>query len=338
MIGKSLKLATLAKITIPIKLNFFFYQKKKDEFSDPKEINFYDNVFRHFVHSQCENGVWSSEPKKAHLISHTINLTDVYGQWEKDLFFGHMKIFVKSLDEDNTMLPKSWRTENINIENFQIERILKCKENVINNIEEKNVENDEEDALNLSKMDVASFIRKFLIKHNRLKYEQQLKAQLNRIYVNTVNDLINLPAHSWESMQQNHNLGPIITPLLKKDIEQLRLNTKSNEKETKKKSTGEIFADIHKIKRYLFYETKALYNKDNKESNIKDKKDNKLLINKMAYLSKEALKMGFDEQKKDKKFDGGPVLSKIQSYLDENFATSELPDIIKPSHGMILVK
>ena len=42
-------------------------------------------------------------------------------------------------------------------------------------------------------------------------------------------------------------------------------------------------------------------------------------------------------QKNDEKFDGGPILDQIKSYLAENFATANLPKIVKPSHGMILV-
>ena len=34
---------------------------------------------------------------------------------------------------------------------------------------------------------------------------------------------------------------------------------------------------------------------------------------------------------------GGPILDQIKSYLAENFATANLPKIVKPSHGMILV-
>ena len=123
-------------------------------------------------------------------------------------------------------------------------------------------------------------------------------------------------------------------PLLKKDIEQLRLNTgESNngkEKDEREKTNGEILADIHKIKRFLFYETRAKkFENHNEEA--------KFLMSQMAYLSKKALKEGFDEQKRDEDFDGGPILGKIQSYLEENFATSDLPSIIKPSRGIILV-
>jgi hypothetical protein len=326
-------------------LKIYFYIYYKEEFSVKNDID-YDKLFRQFVHNQCENGVWSSAPQKFHLISHTINLTDVYGQWEKDLFFGQMKIFVKAALGENELnnsspnyLPKSWRTDETKINQFPIQRILKCKEKTFESVN-KNDEDDDQD-LNLTKMDVATFIRKFLVKHNRLKYERQLKSQLDRMYVNTVKDLIELPAHSWESMQQQHNLGPIITPLLKKDIEQFRLNAKTSGKKVKAKSAEEMlaatFADIHKIKRYLFYEASSkVYDKNKQEKAKGDEK--KLLIDTEPYLSKKALKMGFEAQRKDGKFDGGPVLSKIQSYLEDNFATPELPDIVNASRGMILVK
>jgi hypothetical protein len=154
------------------------------------------------------------------------------------------------------------------------------------------------------------------------------------MYVKTVKDLINFPAYSWEALRNHQNLGPIIMPLLKKDIDQLRLSTgESNngkKKEEREKTNGEILADIHKIKRFLFYETKAKIVENHNE-------EAKFLMGQMAYLSKKALKEGFDEQKRDEDFDGGPILGKIQSYLEENFATSDLPSIIKPSRGIILV-
>ena len=171
--------------------------------------------------------------------------------------------------------------------------------------------------------DITTFLHKFVLKHHRLEFEAQIRTELNKIYVNSVNDLITLPAHSWTSLEASHSLGPVITPLLKKDVEQMRQSSKSNSKNNKKKSFAETQADIHKIKRFLFYETKV-------------KKDDKELIEGIPYLSRNALKLGFEEQKKEK-FDGGPVLDPIKSYLEDNFATANLSDLVKPSHGMILV-
>ena len=104
-----------------------------------------------------------------------------------------------------------------------------------------------------------------------------------------------------------------------------KVNSKSASK-SRKKTLGEIKADAHKIKRFLLYETK-----------LKDDKTDTQILENYSYLSAEALQIGFSEQRKDEEFDGGPVLSKIESYLQENFAIPNLPKMIKPSHGMILV-
>ena len=234
-----------------------------------------------------------------------------------------MKIFVKTLD-DKQILPKSWKTDINKVNKFQIQRLNKFRD--------KNGElSQNKDVPNSSKMDITTFLRKFLVKHQRLEYEKQLMDQFDRMYINSVQDLMTLQAHSWDTIQQNNNLGPVITPLLKKDIEQLRVSSKIESKSLKNKSFGEILADMHKIKRYLLYETRTKI-KNTKEGN--NKVD---AIEKLAFLSRDALKKGFDEQKNDQKFDGGPIMSQIQSYLEDNFATSDLSDLIKPSHGMILV-
>lgn len=40
----------------------------------------------------------------------------------------------------------------------------------------------------------------------------------------------------------------------------------------------------------------------------------------------------------DKKFDGGPVMKEIKTFLEDNFATNDKSELSKPSHGMILVE
>jgi hypothetical protein len=39
---------------------------------------------------------------------HCISFTDEYGDFKKDFFFGHMKIYLKS-NKENESLPKSWK-------------------------------------------------------------------------------------------------------------------------------------------------------------------------------------------------------------------------------------
>jgi hypothetical protein len=55
-------------------------------------------------------------------------------------------------------------------------------------------------------------------------------------------------------------------------------------------------------------------------------------------LSRQALQKGFTEQSMDKKFDGGPVMKEIKTFLEDNFATNDKSELSKPSHGMILVE
>ena len=239
-----------------------------------------------------------------------------------------MKIYLKTLDEKK-IFEKSWKTDVKIVKKFEVKRIAKFKIENPSPPKSSIVKQNDEDNLNskLVKMDISTFLRSFLVKHNRLEYENQLRIQFNRMYINSVNDLTTLPAHAWESMQQSQNLGPIITPLLKKDIEEIRIKNKSDK--TKEKTNGEILADLHKIKRFLFYETKI-------KAKISDNNEKKL-IDRVAYLSGKALQDGFNEQKNDPKFDGGPIMDQIQSYLNDNFAAPDLSELVKPSHGMILV-
>jgi hypothetical protein len=129
-----------------------------------------------------------------------------------------------------------------------------------------------------------------------------------------------MPHNSWEIMEHNQSLGPFLTPYLKKEIEQLRTK-KIVEKEPR--TEAESLADLHKVIRYLFYETKI------KDSNNKEK------IDKLGYLNKDALNKGFEEQIKNKEFDGGPIFPEIKPFL-EIFCAPKI-EFIKTSHGMILV-
>ena len=181
----------------------------------------------------------------------------------------------------------------------------------------------------LSKDDISIFLRKFLLRHQKLQFESQLRIQLNKMCINSVNDLIVMQEtypRVWDMIQQNLNIfGPILTPLLKKEIDQLRLRTKLKIKHIRRKTPAEIQADIHKIKRFLFYETR-----------IQNTATKTFIIDQISYLNYDALKLGFEEQKKDL-FDGGPVMDQIKTYLEDTFTTDHLNDYIKPSHGMILV-
>lgn len=149
---------------------------------------------------------------------------------------------------------------------------------------------------------------------------------IDKMFINSINDLINLQSHTWDSLSHHPNLGPIIIPIVKKEVEFRKINFKQKEEEAKE--TSEILADVHKIKRYLYSKTKL--KKENASSEA-------LYLKDLAYLNMDALEEGFNEQKSDVSFDAGPVLDEIKSYLQENYATPNLPKDVKPSNGMILV-
>jgi hypothetical protein len=147
------------------------------------------------------------------------------------------------------------------------------------------------------------------------------------MFINSINDLITLPSHTWDSLSHHPNLGPIIIPIVKKEVELRKINFKQK-KEKLKKTFAEILADVHKIKRYLYCKTELKKEKAHLEE---------LYLKDLAFLNMDALEEGFNEQKSEGSFDAGPVLDEIKSYLQENYATPNLPKEVKPSNGMILV-
>ena len=82
--------------------------KLKDEFSSHEKQKLYDEAFRILVHIKCENGVWSPETTNTYRINFTLNFTDNFGEWEKDLMFGHLEIYLRL---GNGVFPKSWKTD-----------------------------------------------------------------------------------------------------------------------------------------------------------------------------------------------------------------------------------
>ncbi|RNA37872.1 ribosome biogenesis ATPase RIX7 [Brachionus plicatilis] len=262
-----------------------------------------EKLFKKFIHSRCENGVWCSEPTNLYLIPHTLNLTDNYGQWQKDLFYGHMKVFLK-MNPQNETFCKSWKISEKFLEKFKIKFIHQNGQQISNN--------NETDTSFSDHIDINDFLHKLLTKHQKLEFENQLKNTMHKMYINSLNDLTTLPPHSWENLKSN--LGPVIHNLLITEVQKQSKNSKSNKNKNLKKTEGEIEADFHKIKRFLFYETK-----------IKEKTFPNERYENLSYLDKRALKAGFEEQRKDDKFDGGPILTDIEKYLEENFATANLP-------------
>lgn len=159
-----------------------------------------------------------------------------------------------------------------------------------------------------------SFLTKFLEKNQKEPFKDAFRKQLEECYVNSLNDLITLPASVWTNNLER-TLGNLYGPF-KREIDSYRKNQKN--KSAEERSPAESLADLHKVKRFLLYEA-------GKKEELK----------KLGYLNSDALKEGFSEQKKDKHFDGGPILSQIQSSL-EQFDKPAI-QFVKPSHGMILV-
>lgn len=203
---------------------------------------------------------------------------------------------------------------------FQIEKFLIKREKKFKiNDSDRNEEN-----IIFNQTDIKYFLRKFLLKYQKLEFEKMLEDKMSQMCINSLNDLTTLPPHSWETLSSY--ISPVILSPLQKEVNQIRTNLKSSAYKSREMTLGEIYADIHKIRRFLLYETR-----------IKNETDNRDLIDDYSYLSMKALELGFKEQKKDQKFDGGPVLDHIKHELEKSFATPNLPNIIKPSHGMILV-
>lgn len=70
----------------------------------------YDAVMREYVHTRCKNGVWCPDGSE-YLVPHTIDQTDKFGQWHRDLFYGLMRIVIKPTPLEGSSLPISWKTE-----------------------------------------------------------------------------------------------------------------------------------------------------------------------------------------------------------------------------------
>ena len=124
-----------------------------------------------------------------------------------------------------------------------------------------------------------------------------------------------MPVDSWDFIQQK--IGPIMTKDLKAEIDEYR-SMKKTELDFTERSDAESLADLHKVRRFLYYEAEE-------ESELKA----------IGYLDLAALDLGFEEQKQNKKFDGGPVMEDIKTCFEQ--FTRPFIEYTKPSHGMILV-
>ena len=281
----------------------------KESFAD----RLYDEAFRTLVHMRCSSGVWCPDAASVYEVIRSLNQTDKFGQWEKDLLFGHLRIWLKT--RDGLPFPKSWKTDKDKAKQFAIERVKK-----IATAEER----AQSAADSVSENNLETFIDKFLLKHQKLEFKEQLSKELGRIFVNSVNTLKTLPIASWDNMERGASIGPVIIPLLRREVEELKRSRASLTSAQTSRTKAESLADLHKVKRFLFYETKLV--------NPATKKP---YLDEIGYLDFEVLQAGFEEQSRDPNFDGGPVMSQIKSNLE--FFTLPPIKFVKQSHGMILV-
>ena len=123
---------------------------------------------------------------------------------------------------------------------------------------------------------VSEFLQDVLSKNSKTEYINEiLNIFIDKMFINSINDLINLQSHTWDSLSHHPNLGPIIIPIVKKEVEFRKINFKQKEDECQK-TLSEILADVHKIKRYLYSKTKL--KKEN--ANLKE-----LCLKDIAYLN-----------------------------------------------------
>ena len=66
-------------------------------------------VFQKIIFDKCTAGIRSNGDKNFHEVINRLIETDLFGQWEKDLLFGHIKIILKV--KDGKPFPKFWKID-----------------------------------------------------------------------------------------------------------------------------------------------------------------------------------------------------------------------------------
>lgn len=120
----------------------------------------------------------------------------------------------------------------------------------------------------------------------------------------------------WEEIE--HSL-PAHSESLKISIEQYKSEQVKpiRSEQTSKRTQAELLHDWNKVKLFLFY-----------ESGMTDE------IKSTGMLDKEALELGFQEQRNNPDFDGGPVLNNIEKVMEQYTFPSK--PFRKNSHGILL--
>ena len=127
---------------------------------------------------------------------------------------------------------------------------------------------------------------------------------MNDKAIYSVKNLIDI--HNWNEL--NH-LIPSHCQRLQVVTERYR-NSFGEGKESEKSKTktkAELLADWNKVTLFLYY-----------EAEMTDERK------RIGYLNKVALNEGFNEQKKDSDFDGGPILESIEAVM-ETFTEPDRP-------------
>ncbi len=77
----------------------------KEEFTQEK----WKGVFQNIIKNNCSSGIRSNGNKNFYEVINRLLETDLFGQWEKDLLFGHLKLILKVKDEKT--FPKYWKID-----------------------------------------------------------------------------------------------------------------------------------------------------------------------------------------------------------------------------------
>lgn len=67
-------------------------------------------IFKKIVTERCSNGMWSdNDDKSIYDVIRPLSETDLFGHWEKDLLFGHLKLMLKT--SNGNPFPRYWKLD-----------------------------------------------------------------------------------------------------------------------------------------------------------------------------------------------------------------------------------
>lgn len=167
--------------------------------------------------------------------------------------------------------------------------------------------------VNLNELTLVDFVKKELSIRDPKQIEDIMGIFKSQV-IYSIHDLLNIT--DWDRISQllsaHHN--KIRNSLDKYRNITTSLTSNVNKRE---KTNSELLADWNKAKLFLFYEAEM-----------------KEMLANCGFIEKQALKEGFKEQREDKDYDGGPVLSEIEKVI-EHFTEPNKP-LRKNSHGLML--